>query len=334
MEPLTLQFPTVVDSTIMATYGSCPRKAMIEFCLQRAPQGRSVHLHAGGCFAHAMETIRRKIFAEGMETQAAIDDTFWDFMTKWGDYDPPANEYKDFVNVWGAVEAYMKEFPPRQDYFQPWMLNDGQPAVELRLSIPTRVKHPVTGEPIIYGGRIDALMTNDGTTCYALDDKTTKALGDSWYKQWDMRGQFYGYAYMARAFGFPCVGALVRGTAIQQTKYAFAEVPLMFENWQLDAWWENVQRRIQRFAFNYELAMDLDEKDMLDAFELSYGDACASYGTCQFLPICTRPDPLDAIGRLETRIWKPMEQDPTASSPTLPRFAEQTLSEFLGVALE
>ena len=40
-------FPTVLDSTIMAAFRSCPRKAELEFIQHWKPQTPSVHLHAG-----------------------------------------------------------------------------------------------------------------------------------------------------------------------------------------------------------------------------------------------------------------------------------------------
>ena len=180
-------FPEAVDSTMLSAFGACPQKFFLEFLLGRAPTGKSVHLHAGGAFAKALEVIRMKFYHEGKSQEEAILHGYVAFSKFWGDYQAPEREYKDYINMWGAVVRYFEEYPLESDMFQPVMMDDGKPAVEFRFSIPMLHTHPDTGNPVMFAGRLDQLSTDHPGTCYAQDEKTTKALGPSWYRQWAMR---------------------------------------------------------------------------------------------------------------------------------------------------
>jgi hypothetical protein len=291
--------------------------------------------------ASAFENIRRDFYVNNIPTEQCFLRAFPAFLKQWGDMEAPKGEYKDFVNCWSAVEAYFREYPMETDYFQPVMKADGEPAVEFKFAIPTNIPHPDTGDPILYSGRADMLTSpRDGSVdhVYVMDEKTTKAMGASWHKQWDMRGQFYGYTYAARQYGYNCVGALVRGIAIQQTQFQFAEKPLTFTDQQLEIWWLEALKKIRRMVDMYEQAKKhyIDDSETsvewLHAnFDKSFGDACGSYGGCQFVELCTHPAPQLLYRSYEERIWDPLAKDPTEKSAN-PRGEMEAVSweEFMG----
>ena len=287
--------------------------------------------------ADAFETIRHHFFLNGRSLQECYEIAFPRFARRWEWMDPPEREYKDFINCWAAVEAYFNEYPPATDYFQPYIKDDGSPAVEFKVAIPMGVMHPDTGDPILYSGRVDFLAQNEPNSCYVVDEKTTKAMGPSWPYQWDMRGQFYGYVYAMRHLGFPCAGALVRGIAIQQTQFKFAEKPIFYRDDQLELWWREANKKAARAVEMYERAKeweDFDDEDSRKAmhyqFDKSFGDACSSYGGCQFTDLCLHPDPFQIYGGWEERVWDPLAQDPTSKSENrLKDIETQTLEELM-----
>lgn len=337
---LSITFPASIDSTMLSTFDSCPQKFLMEFVLRRVPIGRSIHLHAGGCMASAFETIRHNFYANKLPLEECFAIAFKAFTIQWGDMETPQGEYKDFTNCWAAVEAYFAEYPPDTDYFQPLIKNDGSPAVEFKFAIPMNIKHPDTGDPILYSGRADMLVApNDNLNhIYVMDEKTTKAMGAKWGEQWDMRGQFYGYTFAARKMGYNCVGALVRGIAIQQTQFQFAEKPLFFSQDQLDTWWREAHKKTMRAIEMYERAKQLYDPDsaasyprLHDSFEKSFADACGSYGGCIFTELCTHPAPWKLYNSYEERIWDPLADDPTAKSQnTRGEMQEISWQDFMG----
>lgn len=338
----TLHFPDSIDSTMLTCFGACPQKFFLEFILRRAPVGRSIHLHAGGCFAKALEVFSVHFYKHKLSKQDALVEAFRVFVLEWGTFKTPEKEYKDFVNVWSALVAYLDEYPPDTDRFQPVFKADGEPAVEFKFAIPLPYKHPTTGNPLLFSGRADALVQNGPNSCLVRDEKTTKALGQSWYYQWAMRGQFHGYTYAAREYGFQCEGALVRGIAIQQTQFGFAEVPLFFTDGQLERWYYHTCQKVERMLAMWERAEtnrgqaqfhDDDEflRDMHDSYTMSFGDACNSYGGCEYTDVCVSDCPWDVYRSFEKRIWDPLAQDPAARSEDRQSLLETlTFEELLG----
>jgi hypothetical protein len=337
---LPIQFPTSIDSTIISTFDSCPQKFLMEYVLRRVPIARSIHLHAGGCMASAFERIRHDFYVEGFTTEECLVRAFPHFVKQWGDMEAPQGEYKDFTNCWAAVEAYFREYPMDTDYFQPMIKADGTPAVEFKFAIATDIPHPDTGDPILYSGRADMLASprDNLDHIYVVDEKTTKQMGSSWGRQWDMRGQFYGYTYAAREYGYNCVGALVRGIAIQQTQFQFAEKPVILTDTQLETWWFEVNKKIRRAVAMYERAREhyVDDSDtshtfLHGSFDKSFGDACSSYGGCMYAELCTHPAPWLMYRSYEERVWDPLAKDPTANSAN-PRgeMEELTWEQFMG----
>ncbi len=299
-------FPSLVDSSMLATYDSCSRKFFWQYMLHLAPHALSPDLVAGGAFAHALEIARRALWVDNLSLDEALRCATLDFIKQWGDYEPPENHPKSFINTLGALYDYFREYPPNDDPVKPYIMSNGKPAVEFTFAVPTSVLHPVTNEPILYCGRFDLLgYYND--TMFIIDEKTTKALGTYWLAQWEMRGQFMGYCWAAQQYGFPVNNALIRGIAIQKTQYKHLQSINTYPNWQLEQWHTQMERKIKRMVQMWELGEGLD--DHYFAWDMSYGDACGSYGGCQYTCLCTSPNPSTWFSEFEERIWNPLHKD-------------------------
>src|SRR3990167_10789778 len=110
----SLQFPEIVDSTMFATFDSCPRRFFNQYILHLASKRPSIDLHAGGAFARAVEIARRAYWFSKKPPEIAILDGFHAFMRYWGEEDWP-DETKSFVNVAGAYLDYFREYPLQAD---------------------------------------------------------------------------------------------------------------------------------------------------------------------------------------------------------------------------
>ncbi|MCH8175840.1 MAG: hypothetical protein IIC59_11745 [Proteobacteria bacterium] len=176
----------------------------------------------------------------------------------------------------------------------------------------------------------------DSDMCWIVDEKTTKGLGASWQYQWDMRGQFYGYTWAGLVMGYNMQGTIVRGIAIQQTQFGFQEKALFFTRHQLDLWWKEANRKIALMIEMFEKARspyyDNDLRTMHDAFPMSFGEACGSYGGCFMKDACVQEKPWDLYRSWETRIWDPLADDPAGeSSDRTKDMADVSFKEFMGM---
>lgn len=289
-------FPSVIDSTIVLST-ACPVKFFYQFALGLAPVQKSIHLHAGGAFAHGVEAVRKNFYLKKMNLEDSLLEGWKEFINYWGDYEAPEGSYKDFYNVSAALFDYFYQYNPNNDHIQPYIKNDGTPAVEFTFALPLPINHPDTGEPLIYAGRCDMLGMYESMGCI-VDEKTTYTFPVEWSRMFAMRGQFLGYTWAAQQYGFPISMCVVRGVAIQQRSIKHLEAILQFPQWQVDRWYEEMLRKVQYIVDVWK------SKD----FPLNYGDICSSYGGCPQLDLCISTDPEVWLPSFATRRWNPLDK--------------------------
>src|SRR3990172_3311550 len=77
-------FPTVLDNTMRSAYAKCPHYYFRSFIQNLRIKGTSIHLHAGGAFAAAMEGWRKAYWERGlpaMEAERAGLQALYDYYT-------------------------------------------------------------------------------------------------------------------------------------------------------------------------------------------------------------------------------------------------------------
>ncbi len=289
-------FPTVLDSTLIATFRSCPQKFMLEYMLHYKPRAESVHLVAGGAFAKGLEMARKAFFVEGRSPADAQAIGMQALMSAYGSFACPPDSAKSCERMLGALEYYFDQYPLETDSAIPITLPSGARGIEFSFAEPIDATHPETGDPLIYCGRMDAVV-NFAEGVFGLDDKTTSSLGASWSRQWDLRSQFSGYTWAAERAGFPMQGFLVRGISILKTRYDTQQALTYRPAWQLERWYEQLMRDIERM-----------KKCWTEGYwDFALDHACTEFGSCIFRQICMSHDPepwLDA--GFTKRIWNPL----------------------------
>lgn len=295
-------FPALLDSTMLSSFDGCGERFKYSFIHKIASLGISPDLHAGGAFSRGLEAARKHYYGNGKSPIEAITFGMRALITFWGEFDPPHGHNKTLENTLAAFDAYFKEWPLESDEWRPVMLSTG-PCVEFTFSIPTEVRHPTTGDPILFGGRCDMVAQHVDTGLIGgMDEKTMgKTPGQQWTKSLPMRGQFLGYTYALRQHGFDASLFIARGVGILKTKTTFLQDVEQYSNVQLEKWWYNINNKIRRMVRAYESG----------EFELSFGDACSSYNGCEFLQLCQTHNPEDYMGFYQHRQWDPLQKDPT-----------------------
>ena len=290
-------FPAVWDNTMRADFVSCPRSFFFRFIHGCDLAQPSIHLHAGASFARGIEVARLAFYEDRVDSQTAVARGLQALFEFYGDFEA-GDSAKNPDNLAGALEYYFAVFPLEDSRLKPVKTALGKPAVEFNFVLPIpEVCHPETGEPILYSGRFDMLADWNGGI-YVEDDKTTSSLGGNWSKQWELRSQFTGYVWGAQQFGYDVRGALIRGIAILKRGYNHAEAVVYRPQWMIDQWYKQLIRDLHH-------AIDMWREGYWDA---NFAGACASYGSCAYLPLCTTPNPSEwasGSGRYKVRFWKP-----------------------------
>lgn len=319
--------PPIVDSTMISCFRSCPRKYFYEFVLGLRPPGLSIDLHAGACFATAIENVYIGFWKDGLTLQEALIKAHAIFALAWGDFQIPAhkNTAKTFDRMWEAVELYFVEWHPASDHIQPYFASDGKPTFEYTFAIP--LEHCVSndlilaegnydprawgqsfpchpsGEPFLYSGRLDMLGEWNGVPV-GRDEKTAgQSAGQNWSEKWDLRSQFMGYCWALQQGGIPVETIAVRGIGILKTKIDFAEAMKTYSKDMLARWHEQLRRDLWRLRRCYDEGY----------FDYNLGDSCTSYGNCVFALPCSVPESEQAqwLSNYEVRHWNPLLKNPT-----------------------
>lgn len=272
-------FPSVVDSTILSTAKSCLQKVYRTYLEHWKPGDESVHLIAGGAFAAGLETARRAFYVAGRPAEESIALGTADLLAHYGTFEAPEASPKGPIRMAGALEFYFSQYPLGADGATPHLFGDRH-GIEFSFAEPLNVRHPVTGDPILYSGRADMVCDAFGGL-FLYDEKTTSQLGQSWLKQWEHRSQFTGYCWGLRGHGFNPTGIVVRGVAILKDSYNTSQVITYRSSWEVDRWLFETEAIVYRMIAAWEKGYwnyDLDH-------------ACSEYGGCSLQRICKSPDP-------------------------------------------
>ena len=294
-------FPTVIDSSLMAAFKSCPRKAELEYLQHWKLKNQSVHLHAGKAYAEGIEKARIAYYVEGRSPEDSLAIGLQALLTSYGDFECPPESSKSAERTAGALEYYFSQYRLGEDQAIPMTLPGGKRGIEFNFLEPLSVLHPETREPLLYSGRMDMMVDFEGMKL-GEDDKTASQLGASWPRQWDLRSQFTGYVWGAARAGIKLDGFLVRGVSILKTKYDTLQAITYRPAWMIERWEEQLNRDLQRMIQSWELGY----------FDYNLDHACAEYGGCPFKSACQMRDPTVLLHQqFERRRWDPVLREET-----------------------
>lgn len=297
---LSPRFPQIIDNSLRSDFVACPRKFFYSGIRRLvSAAGTNIHLHAGGCFAKGIETTRIAFYVKKLSQLEAVLEGAAAMVEFWGDYEAPGGSTKTLDRMLGALDFYFESFPMSIDYVLPLITNN-KAAVEFSFALPIpEVTHPETGEPLIYAGRFDMVGIYNNLL-FVVDEKTTSSLGPSWSAKWDLRAQFTGYCWAARTFHLPVVGTIIRGISILKTKYDKAEAISYRPDWEIDRWYKQLIRDLNRMKALY----------LEGYWDYNISDACESFGGCSFKRLCTSPEPENILPSYYIEnTWNPLKND-------------------------
>ena len=130
--------PLHIDSTMLSSFRSCPRKFYHEYILGLRTPETKIDLYAGAALASALEEFYTAVFTKGASTTDALKEAFVAYSTSWGDNpkEPATDSPKSFDRMWEAVADYLRVYPPHTDHIQPYTGPDGRVTSEFSFAIP------------------------------------------------------------------------------------------------------------------------------------------------------------------------------------------------------
>lgn len=322
----SIQLPLHFDSTMRSCFASCPQKFYLEFVRGFRPKGLSIDLHAGACFASALEVVYQEVHLKKATLADALITAHAAFLQQWGNFEIPEwkRTAKTMDRMWEVVEDYFSAYSPLTDHVQPYFAADGKPTFEYTFAIPLEPAgviqydddgsqlpdhpkyggfplHP-SGSPFLYCGRFDMLGNISGRPV-VRDEKTTgSSIGDRWAEQWDLRGQFLGYLWACKECGLDVNEVVVRGVGIQKTQIRQIEAVKSYSEHLIGKWKEQLRRDLWRVRRCWDEGY----------WDYNFADACTSYGSCVFTRVCQSATPESWLNEFEVKHWNPLNKNPIA----------------------
>lgn len=300
--PIDPVLPQFIDSTMISCFRTCHQRFFNEFILGLRPAEISVHLHAGAAFSGSLERFYKNFHEEHLDQRMALSRTLPTFMNLWGDFSPSKETPKTRENMWNAIEAYLAKWPADTDHIQPLEFNSRK-TVEFSFSVPLDFpgfpKHPVSGDPFIYCGRIDMLGVYSGRTAIR-DEKTTGRLESNWPSQWDLRSQFLGYCWGCTISGIPCDTAVIRGIVIRKRDIECVEAIKIYAQWEIERWFDQLRHDLNDLVRCWETRW----------WDYNLADACIQWGGCSYADLCKSQHPERWYDTFRVKRWNPLDRNP------------------------
>lgn len=263
-------------SSSMETYERCQRKFYLQSTIPRA-EGGSVHLVAGAAFAKALETARKAFYVDGKDEDTALGLANAAMADAWGpDKMAHAGTAKNIGAMLRALDKYLGHFPLTYEEYVPYKIQ-----IESNVSFDLAIEHKMratlpNGEA--YDGTPDMICEYSGLL-WCLDDKTTGGrLDDTWRTSWLRRGQFLGYAWLAKQqYGIDVAGTIVRGVSITRSAISVAETFIPSPAHMIEEW----------VATTVSIIDEQKRKQEYANYRPSLGVSCNAYNSpCEFLDRC------------------------------------------------
>lgn len=324
MKPIpTLAFPKLLDNTTISAFAKCPRQFYWGHLLHLKPKNLSIHLHAGKSYAAMLDVFRKSYYTPTASTyrdlEASIVNATRELLRAYGyneeieQSEAWAKSPKSALRMLECFLAMLDEYPPATDPIQPLIIN-GEPAIEKSFSLELDIRHPDTGDPILFHGRFDMLAEYIGQI-FVFDDKTTSSLGPQWNNQWEFRSQFTGYCLGAQSFDVPVAGAIVRGHCILKNSFKFAQPITYRKSFMIEQWWQDVHVLAHQMVEAYTRAKN--SKDLLTGLESrkyfpttgTFNEGCNAYAGCEFRELDGSPNPQRWLSNFDIRVWDPLDPD-------------------------
>lgn len=301
--------PSLIDSSMLAAFRACPQQFFNQYILGLRSSARSIDLHAGGCFAEALEVFYREYFGAGASFLDALRVSRVAFEFAWGDESAmpvPEDSGKSKANVWDAVEKYLHRYPPQNDEIQPYRDADGNASFEFSFAIPLDEEHtslpfpphPVTGAPFVYGGRFDA-FGRYFSRIVIRDEKTSSQLGNTWLSKWALRGQFIGYVWAAQTLGYDTDTVAIRGVGLLKTQRTFIDKMQSFSTGLVDRWLRQLFRDLHRIVNCWNEGY----------FDYNFSDSCVAFRGCTYKDLCLSDEPSNLYPSYVISRWNPLAKE-------------------------
>ncbi len=313
-DPATQSGTFFIDNSSTEKMDVCNRSAQYYLSNRRETSKEKPALQFGKIIHKVLEHRYRNMGASVLDQRHDLIALAQAEFAKWT---PPDGDYRNFATAVDVIDEYANKYN-----YESFDILDhtGIPGVEIPFACPLVVLDfnsdmAIWDGPniivvhirklhIVWKGKIDMLTTREGRL-YIYDHKTTSMMGPSFFADFAISGQVYGYVWSVKeltgllASGFTINALGIRPPTKTGKKLEFARhtVPIYPE--LVDEWWQDT---INKLSDLFEMARR--------GYMPKQTKWCAGkYGLCEYHGVCTLPPASRAIA-LSTNEFKDVTWDP------------------------
>lgn len=223
----------------------------------------------------------------------------------------PEDDYRTVSYLLEGVQRYLTQYPA--EAYEIAKLPDGSPAIEMPFAMPigtiqTTLWGPVT---VMWTGKMDKVYRSRGNLGLQ-DHKTTSMMGPSYFSEFEIAHQMYGYANAVEyVFKEPCHEILINALGCRKPtvkgkgeKFEFARHIIPINRDLLDEWFTDSLALVSDFLSHCERGY----------FPKATKWCVAKYGACQYRQVCSlSPENRDLA--LSTNEFKKVTWSPLTAKP-------------------
>lgn len=295
----------LIDNSSLEKFTTCPRSAQYALIDQRVPAGERIPLRFGGIIHKILETRYRSataMHAQSPQVEEVMRAVAIDEFSKWS---PPEDDFHNFSTTLSFIHEYGLAYP--FESFDILRFPDGRPLVEVPFAFPLgEVITPTKTIKVMWQGRIDLVYESNGAI-YFMDHKTTSIMGPSYFSQFELSHQFYGYAWaVEQLLGRVVAGGVVNALGIRKPSKTGKAIELkrqlipiqrpLLEDWRTDC---------------LHIVADYLEHARRGYFPKHTAWCVGKFGECPYRKVCTLDTPeqrqmMLSSGEYQTNTWSPL----------------------------
>jgi len=300
-----------IDNSSLERFTTCPRSA--NYYIVHKREGNEERTALGfGKRIHEILDARYRFHPNVIpQSELGLGQTGTELLmlqraeTVFRDWTPGEGDYRTYATALDFIRNYNATYPI--EAFSVYKLPTGQPAVEVPFALPL-CEIEVEGRTIkvMWTGRIDLIYTREGRF-YIMDHKTTSMLGPSYFKEFELSSQVFGYVWAVQRLlsvvvdGF-CVNALAfrkptkTGKAFEPIRQIIPIEQALVGEWEHDT---------------QTIVSDLINMDARDDWPKHTKWCVGKYGVCEYADVCRQP-PLIRETLLNSNAFRPVTWSPLA----------------------
>lgn len=268
-----------IDNSSLEKYTTCPRSAKFYLVDRREGSEERTALGFGGRIHSILESRYRHHVNVVEETTNVMRNKAAEVFKDW---QAGEDDFRTYSTALQFIDLYNLQYPV--EAFD--IVNLGTiPAIEVPFAVPLgEVDLDGNVIKVVWTGRIDLVYQREGQI-YLMDHKTTSMLGPTYFKEFELSSQVFGYVWaIQQLLGVKVNGFVVNALAIRKpTKtgkgFEFIRHIVPIDQALVEEWHEETM----------DIVSNMLEMDRADKWPGHKKWCVGKYGVCEYAPICGLP---------------------------------------------